>query len=440
MVVSSAARTGAVVASQGLVAATQSHPGRSSASSSRGLAPAPTSPQHAEDPAGGSRAGSFGAETGGDGFRWWAKTLIRDCYHNPRVQYIIAVLITSYFVVQCVQAQIDPHKDTYVVEWVAIEDTFNIIFSLELFANAYGNWMWPFLNSGWNIFDIVVVVLGLMDLFRFKFDGDLALLNAPVRMLRVFRVFRLFGRVQSLRLIIVALRKALPGVFNAFFIILVTMCIYAVIAVEVFTEVHEDCWNAPYKHGAITWRGGCFGPEYFGTFVRSLYTLFQVLTGESWSEAVVRPVLHYWETDVSAVLGVSFFFISYNIIMAGVLQNVVVAVLLDGMAGMENTGASKEAAAVSNPAADADSNPAADADSNPPADADGEPEDLQVQLEAARAELAELREAIRAANSAFKCQLEAIVAEPPIQRVIDVDSIPEDGSAERKPPSRTCCV
>ena len=56
---------------------------------------------------------------------------------------------------------------------------------------------------------------------------------------------------------------------------------------------------------AMTLRGFHFGQEYFGTFFRSLFTLFQVLTGESWSEAVVRPLLFGYASN--AVLVATFF-------------------------------------------------------------------------------------------------------------------------------------
>ena len=78
---------------------------------------------------------------------------------------------------------------------------------------------------------------------------------------------------------------------------------------------------------AMTLRGFHFGQEYFGTFFRSLFTLFQVLTGESWSEAVVRPLLFGY--DPGNAFLVATFFTIYILLTNVVLQNVVVAVLLD---------------------------------------------------------------------------------------------------------------
>merc|ERR1712137_937529 len=65
----------------------------------------------------------------------------------------------------------------------------------------------------------------------------------------------------------------------------------------------------------------------YGDFMRALYTLFQVMTGESWSEAVVRPLLFGLYKNNALFVGI--FFVSFIILTQIVLINVVVAVLLE---------------------------------------------------------------------------------------------------------------
>jgi hypothetical protein len=68
-------------------------------------------------------------------------------------------------------------------------------------------------------------------------------------------------------------------------------CIYAILAVDLFGRFAEDgmyeradgATEALYSD-----RGLHFGDEYYGCFSRSLYTLFQVLTGDGWSEVTCR--------------------------------------------------------------------------------------------------------------------------------------------------------
>merc|ERR1719162_1096519 len=147
--------------------------------------------------------------------------------------------------------------------------------------------------------------------------------------MRAFRVFRLFKRVNSLNKIITALAHAVPGVINAFLLLTIVMCIYAILAVEFFIDVGHDCHEAQ-ANIAPSLRGNCFGEEYFGSFSKSLYSFFQVLTGESWSEAIARPVL-WWHTDPWLSVGSAVFFVSFVLVTSFVLTNVVVAVLLDKM-------------------------------------------------------------------------------------------------------------
>ena len=150
-------------------------------------------------------------------------------------------------------------------------------------------------------------------------------------------------------------------------------CIYAILAVELFRDFGcerpvanaannasaldvsmavgassaADVWSGPVfctasvyytidEQGrnvsvdATTGRGINVGREYYGTFMRALFTLFQVMTGESWSEAIARPLLFGFSSSLTtSAIVIGAFFTSFIILMQMVLINVVVAVLLD---------------------------------------------------------------------------------------------------------------
>lgn len=251
-------------------------------------------------------------------------------YSGRHVQIVVAAMIVLNFGVQCVSKQIDPYGDKYDTIWHISEDFFNIVFLFELLVNMYGSWMRRFFSSKWNRFDCVVVLIGALDLCRVPLPGPLKL----VRMLRAFRVFRLFGKVESIKKILIMIRRALPGVVSAFILLFIVLCIYSVLSVDFFRDIHSDCHTVePPAPTAITPRGKCFGRDYYGNFLRALYTHFQVLTGESWSEAAVRPVIQYFEHSVVETIGITIFFVSFFLINAIVLLNVVVAVLIEGMSG-----------------------------------------------------------------------------------------------------------
>eukprot|EP00419_Tripos_fusus_P036686 CAMPEP_0172785572 /NCGR_PEP_ID=MMETSP1074-20121228/205513_1 /TAXON_ID=2916 /ORGANISM="Ceratium fusus, Strain PA161109" /LENGTH=179 /DNA_ID=CAMNT_0013622583 /DNA_START=661 /DNA_END=1200 /DNA_ORIENTATION=- len=88
--------------------------------------------------------------------------------------------------------------------------------------------------------------------------------------------------------------------------------------------------NPDPNNPEITARGDKYSEEYYGNFLKSLFTLFQILTGESWSEMGVRPILEE-SPDVVSNIGSAIFFTSFVLINSMLLLNVVVAVLLDGM-------------------------------------------------------------------------------------------------------------
>lgn len=259
-------------------------------------------------------------------------------YNSDHIQVLVACLIGANFLTNIIEKEIDAHGTKYTSTFGGFELFYNICFTLELGINMYSHWLRPFWASNWNIFDVVVVTIGIVNTMELPLPPSFSML----RMMRAFRVFRLFKRVHSLNKIIVAIIHAVPGVANAFLILAIVMSIYAILAVEFYLELGDDCKTTDGtpaeladKQRWITPRGYCVGQEYFGTFTKSLYSFFQVLTGESWSEAVARPAIFFYYEDPIRALGSGLFFVSYVLISAFVLTNVVVAVLLDKMVDPE---------------------------------------------------------------------------------------------------------
>merc|ERR1719310_2287090 len=92
-----------------------------------------------------------------------------------------------------------------------------------------------FWRSGWNVFDTIIVTVGFLTMVN--------ALGPPLdklKLLRAFRVFRLFKRIESLNKIIVALLNSIPGVINAFVVMFIFFCIYAILAVEFFRDFGKD--------------------------------------------------------------------------------------------------------------------------------------------------------------------------------------------------------
>lgn len=168
---------------------------------------------------------------------WKYQLSVRRMYEATSSQAFVAVLIVLNFLCNVVEKEMDPHGVYYKQVWRVFEHSFNAVFLLELLINMYSRWLWIFWRSGWNVFDFVVVAVGCIS-FGIELEGPLKLL----RTLRAFRVFRLFKRIKALNMIIVMIVAAIPGVINAFLVMVISISIYALIAVVSPEAVDAHSW------------------------------------------------------------------------------------------------------------------------------------------------------------------------------------------------------
>jgi voltage-gated sodium channel len=167
------------------------------------------------------------------------------------------------------------------------------VFVVELLAKvaAYGP---RFFKSGWNVFDFLVVAIALVPA-----TGPLSVLRA----LRILRVLRLITIIPSLKRVVGAMIKALPGMGSIMVLLLLVFYVSAVMATKLFQSTE---------------------PEAFGSLDRSLYTLFQLMTLDGWSGEIVKPVL---DDHPLAML----FFLPFILFSAFVVLNLFIGVVVGAM-------------------------------------------------------------------------------------------------------------
>ncbi|CAK0896343.1 unnamed protein product, partial [Prorocentrum cordatum] len=215
---------------------------------------------------------------------------------------VIIPAIMGNFVAEIIQRTppFIPKSPTELQTWRYIENTFNVIFLTEVIFHGYSEWWTVWKRSGGNWFDFVVVLGGSLDLFGVDFAGlDVVLMLRAVRIFRLVRALRIFSKVGALAKIMNSLLLGAGQVAQALGIVVMIMLIYAVIAVDQYCGLYCASDVAPYRNMEqfVTARGVCFGEDYYGDTGRALYTMFQVLTGESWSEAAVRPIMYRYATS-----------------------------------------------------------------------------------------------------------------------------------------------
>ncbi len=171
---------------------------------------------------------------------------------------------------------------------------FVVELGLKLFARGFG-----FFRSGWSIFDFVIVAISLVPATQ-----GLSVLRA----LRILRLFRVVSVAPSLRRVIEGLVNALPGMGAVFLLMGVIFYIGSVMATKLF---------------------GADFPQWFGTLGRSGYSLFQVMTLESWSMGIVRPVMEMYPYAWA-------FFIPFIMATTFAVVNLLVGLIVNSMQDAHN--------------------------------------------------------------------------------------------------------
>ena len=167
------------------------------------------------------------------------------------------------------------------------------VFVVELVAKIVA-YRGRFFRDGWNVFDFIIVGISLVPVAQ----GFSAL-----RALRVLRALRLISGAPRLRRVVEGFITALPGMASVFMLMALIFYIGAVIATKLF--------------------GGAF-PEWFGTLARSGYSLFQIMTLESWSMGIVRPVMEVYPYAWA-------FFIPFIMVTTFAVVNLLVGLIVNSM-------------------------------------------------------------------------------------------------------------
>jgi voltage-gated sodium channel len=166
------------------------------------------------------------------------------------------------------------------------------VFVLELLLRFYGYGN-RFFHDAWNVFDVLVIGIALVPA-----AGPLAVL----RTLRVLRVLRLVSAVPSMKRVVSGLLAAVPGMASVASLLALVIFVAGVMATKLF---------------------GGISPAYFGDLGTSLFTLFQIMTGEAWPE-VARSVM-----DAQPLAWI--FFVIYILVSSFAVLNLFIAVVVSGM-------------------------------------------------------------------------------------------------------------
>ena len=151
-----------------------------------------------------------------------------------------------------------------------------------------------FFRSGWNLFDFAIVAVSLV---------PAAQTFSVLRALRILRVLRVVSAAPRLRRVVEGFITALPGMGSVFLLMAIIFYIGAVMATKLF---------------AVSF------PQWFGSLGQSAYSLFQIMTLESWSMGIVRPVMEVYPYAWA-------FFVPFIMVTTFAVVNLLVGLIVNSM-------------------------------------------------------------------------------------------------------------
>ena len=217
---------------------------------------------------------------------------LRALLASRRTEQAITVLIVLNAIILGLET-----SDTVMASWggwlLWADRILLTVFVIEIAARLVAHRL-AFFRDPWSLFDFVVVGVALVPA-----TGAFSVLRA----LRVLRVLRLITVAPSLKRVVSALISALPGMGAIVMLLGLVFYVSSVMATMLFGEQF---------------------PQWFGSLGASAYSLFQIMTLESWSMGIVRPVMEVYPWAWA-------FFVPFILATAFTMLNLFIGVVVNAM-------------------------------------------------------------------------------------------------------------
>ena len=156
---------------------------------------------------------------------------------------------------------------------------------------AYGRRPWAFFRSGWNVFDFVIISAAYLPGVR-----------ENATFVRLLRVFRLFTILPDLRVLVAGMVRSVRPLGSLALLFAMAFYVYGMVGWILFSDVDPSHWR---------------------NIGRALLTMFQLVTVEGWYEVQ--------DAALASEPWAWVYFVSFIIISAFVLFNMVIGVVINSM-------------------------------------------------------------------------------------------------------------
>ena len=209
-------------------------------------------------------------------------------------------LVISVIIASALYAGVSSYNEIIPSDYLFLLQVFDysitIFFTIEILIRIFAERsLVNFFKDGWNIFDFLIVSISLIPI-----GGAESVFVA--RLLRIVRILRIITVVPAFRHIINSLIKTIPRIGFIALLMFIFIYIWSAIGTLFFDEINPERW---------------------GNIGVAMLTLVQVATYDDWA-AIMRELIVVY--PVAWI-----YFVSFIIINAVVLLNMVIGVIVDVM-------------------------------------------------------------------------------------------------------------
>uniref|UniRef100_A0A3B3X020 Voltage-dependent L-type calcium channel subunit alpha n=1 Tax=Poecilia mexicana TaxID=48701 RepID=A0A3B3X020_9TELE len=206
-----------------------------------------------------------------------------------------------------------------------------VLFVFEMLVKMYALGPRAYFMSLFNRFDFFVVLCGILEMIMLSAGAVAPLGFSVLRCIRLLRIFKVTKYWTSLSNLVASLLNSVRSIASLLLLLFLFIVIFSLLGMQVFGGKFNFDYNRPRRSN-------------FDNFPQALISVFQILTGEEWTNIMYNGIMAYGGPEIPGIL-VSIYFIILFVCGNYILLNVFLAIAVDNLAEAESlTSAQKEKA------------------------------------------------------------------------------------------------
>mmetsp|Transcript_18865 Transcript_18865/g.38096 ORF Transcript_18865/g.38096 Transcript_18865/m.38096 type:complete len:343 (+) Transcript_18865:86-1114(+) len=224
---------------------------------------------------------------------------------QPFANFILGLIFINSIMMGIATFPFVKDDDDLRYKFDLVDQIFLIIFTIESAMQLLYFGLRGFFRDGFRVFDLLIVILS------WAMEG-----TQVIRAFRIFRASRLITRIETMRNLVLAIFNVMPKMTAIFLLLILIFFIFGVMFTTLFKGMYLD--------GELT-------EPFFESLFYSFFTLFQMMTMDSWS-TIMKQIQEEYPTAWIP-------FVIFIILTGFVVVNLIIAVICDAVSilgGVDN--------------------------------------------------------------------------------------------------------